>query len=130
MKVIIAGGRDFSPTTDQIDKALAFAKGVTVTEVVCGMATGVDTAGLKWAQKNKIKVAEYPADWNKHGKAAGPIRNEQMAKYGDVLVAFWDGKSKGTKNMIENMQKLHKPTYCFTYDSFSEVDESTPRQNR
>ena len=50
-------------------------------------------------------------DWNKHGKAAGPIRNRQMAEYADCLIAVWDGKSRGTKNMIDEMNKLMKPVF-------------------
>ena len=51
-----------------------------------------------WSQH---AVAYFPADWDKYGKAAGFIRNEQMAQNADALVVFWDGKSRGTKNMIE-----------------------------
>ncbi|WP_197026348.1 hypothetical protein [Polaribacter sp. Hel_I_88] len=43
----------------------------------------------------------FPAEWNKFGKAAGPVRNKEMAIYADALIAFWDGKSRGTKNMIQ-----------------------------
>ena len=53
----------------------------------------------------------FNADWNKHGRAAGPMRNKQMADYADVLIAVWDGQSKGTKNMIDQMNKLNKPVF-------------------
>lgn len=49
----------------------------------------------------QIPVIHFPANWDKHGKSAGHIRNAEMAKYADALVAFWDGKSKGTKGMID-----------------------------
>jgi hypothetical protein len=101
LRVIVAGGRDF---TDEklLNKTLdGLFSGNTDMEVVCGEATGADTLGKKWAQRNNIEVKSFPADWKKHGKAAGPIRNVEMAKYATHLVAFWDGKSRGTLNMIE-----------------------------
>jgi NADPH-dependent 7-cyano-7-deazaguanine reductase QueF-like protein len=65
----------------------------------------------QYAKENRIELKVFPADWNKHGRAAGPIRNAQMGDYADQLVAVWDGKSKGTKNMIDYMNKLMKPVY-------------------
>ena len=101
MKIIVAGGRDYT-NKDIVFKALDnMSKSINITEVVCGMAKGVDTLGREWAIKNDIPVAEFPADWNKHGKAAGPIRNKEMRDYAQGLVAFWDGQSRGTKNMID-----------------------------
>ena len=102
MKVIIAGGRDFCNKVMLVDALGHFLKEYgEITEVVCGMADGADTLGRLWAEFMQIPVKEFPADWSKHGKAAGPIRNKQMAEYADVLIAFWDGKSKGTKDMID-----------------------------
>jgi len=54
---------------------------------------------------------EFPADWDTHGRAAGPIRNKQMAEYGDALLLIWDGESRGSANMKSNMKKLGKPVY-------------------
>ena len=102
MKTIIAGGRDYrfdDPDWDILDA-------LDVTEVVCGGATGADECGRQWAIDRQIPVKMFPADWKSHGRAAGPIRNRQMAEYGERLVAFWDGKSPGTKNMIETARKL------------------------
>lgn len=85
--------------------------GFEVTEVVCGMARGADTFGMKWAYSNNIPVAKFPADWDAYGKKAGPIRNGEMADYAEALIAFiWDG-SRGTANMIKQMQNLGKPCY-------------------
>lgn len=106
MKVIIAGGRDFnnydllSQTMDELN--------IIVFEVVCGDARGADTLGATWASANGIAIKHYPADWDAHGRSAGIIRNRQMAEYADFLVAFWDGKSHGTKNMIDTMQQIGK----------------------
>ena len=65
----------------------------------------------KLDEEQKLHPELFPADWDKHGRAAGPIRNKQMADYADVLIAVWDGKSRGTKNMIDEMNKLMKPVY-------------------
>ena len=74
-------------------------------EVVSGKARGADTFGEIWANEHGIPVKEFPADWDKFGRSAGPIRNGQMAEYGDALIAFLAPGSKGTKNMIEQAQK-------------------------
>lgn len=58
---------------------------------------------------------EFPADWNAHGKAAGPIRNQQMAQEADVLIAFWDGKSRGTKDMIEKATRAGLDMHVYRY---------------
>ena len=99
MKVIIAGSRTISDR-ESVEAAIK-ASGFEITEVVCGMARGVDTEGFNWAKDNNIPVKEFHADWEKYGRAAGPIRNKQMAEYADALIAFWDGKSRGTKHMID-----------------------------
>ena len=111
MKTIIAGCRDFTDYNLLKSKVDYYRKDNAITEVVCGGATGADALGENYAVQNGIPVKGFPADWNKHGKAAGPIRNRQMAEYADCLIAVWDGKSRGTKNMIDEMNKLMKPVY-------------------
>jgi len=98
MKTIVAGPRDFTDR-ELVFNALTFA-GEYITEVVSGGAKGVDALGEAWARENLIPIRRFPADWDYHGRKAGPIRNRQMAEYADQLLAFWDGESKGTGNMI------------------------------
>jgi hypothetical protein len=101
MKVIIAGGRtfnDYNLLYQKCDKALSMQKEV---EIVSGTANGADKLGEKYANEKGFKIKQFPANWDSHGKSAGYIRNEEMAKYADALIAFWDGKSKGTKHMID-----------------------------
>lgn len=98
MKTIIAGSRSIT-SIKTVRKAID-ASNLTVTEVVSGGARGVDSLGEKWASHNHIPVKRFIADWNRHGRSAGPIRNRQMADYADALIAIWDGESRGTKNMI------------------------------
>jgi YspA, cpYpsA-related SLOG family len=109
MKVVIAGSRDI---TDRLGLVKAIEQsGYDITEVVSGTARGVDQMGEAWATANKVPVKQFPADWNKHYSAAGPIRNAEMAKYTDAAVLLWDGKSRGTLNMIKNMHILDKPYF-------------------
>ncbi len=99
MKTIIAGSRtiiDPAIVQDAIDAAPW-----DITEVVCGGAEGVDDIGATLALVHRIDVRIFNADWATHGKAAGPIRNRQMAAYADALIAVWDGSSRGTANMIQ-----------------------------
>lgn len=70
-----------------------------------GAAKGTDTLAIKYAKERGYKLTKMPANWDKHGKKAGIIRNKEMADYAEALIAFWDGKSRGTKNMIETAKK-------------------------
>ena len=111
MKVIIAGSRtirDENQVRARIHKRLSDLK-IVPTEIVSGKAVGPDMIGETYASLFKIPIKEMPADWNNYGKAAGPIRNKEMAEYADMAVVFWDGVSAGSKNMIEEMSKQNKP---------------------
>lgn len=111
MKVIIAGSRDFNDYR-VLTKAI-MKSGLKIEEVVCGMARGVDLLGKQWADQRGIYVKEFPADWNAHGRRAGPIRNAEMAKYADALIAIWDGESKGTANMISQARLKNLKVFVY-----------------
>lgn len=101
MKLIIAGGRDFLDYN-----RLEYVLGKLLVNsrpdaIVCGMAKGADALGRSWALNNGIDVIEMPADWDTYGKGAGYIRNKEMAKIATHCICFWDGKSRGTKHMID-----------------------------
>lgn len=106
--MIVAGSRnfaDYSLLEKTMDNLLS-----NITEevgVVCGTAKGADRLGEKYALSRGYKVKYYPPDWEKYGKSAGYIRNEEMAKNADALVAFWDGQSRGTKHMIDLAAKYN-----------------------
>lgn len=108
MKVVIAGTRDLMhpPVEEAVERS---GWGAQITEVVSGGSGNVDRAGEYWAYYRGYAVTRFPADWGKYGPAAGPIRNREMAAYADALIAVWDGESRGTKNMIEEMRVLGKP---------------------
>lgn len=99
-KLIIAGGRDFGGV-QSYRLLIEEADRMMPDEIISGCAKGADALGMAYAGLRGLKLHKRPADWAKHGKAAGPIRNAEMAEAGDALLAFWDGESKGTKNMIE-----------------------------
>lgn len=109
MKVIIAGSRDVKDYALVVRTIESSGWKDQITEVVSGCATGIDTLGEQWARANNIPVKEMPANWNLHGKSAGPQRNRAMAEYADAAVVIWDGQSRGTRNMIENMIRRKKP---------------------
>lgn len=102
MKLIIAGGRDFNDYKLLKRKLDYFLSVVDEDiEIVSGTAKGADKLGELYAKEKMFPVKRFPADWDKHGKRAGYIRNKEMAEYATHCVCFWDGKSAGTKMMIE-----------------------------
>jgi len=98
MRVIIAGSREGAVYKNVVDAVRESCW--DITEVVSGGARGVDKLGEEFAKKNSIPLKTFHANWTKYGKRAGPIRNKKMAEYADALIAIWDGKSRGTKDMI------------------------------
>lgn len=115
MKLIIAGSRTFNFDYDFIHEALYavnnYKSKFKELEIVVGGAKGIDKSAKDYAINWKIPHITFPADWNSHGKAAGPIRNKQMAEYADALLLIWDGESKGSASMKREMEKLNKPIY-------------------
>lgn len=100
MKVIIAGSRNFNDY-DKLSKVCTRTLlNKNEIEIVSGTANGADKLGEKFAIDNGYSLKKFPANWGKFGIKAGNKRNAKMAEYADGLIAFWDGKSKGTKNMI------------------------------
>lgn len=126
--MIVAGGRDFDDW-GIMNEALYRFPDILITEFVIGMCkTGADAMAVEYARKRGRKVHPFPctqADWLEHGKKAGPMRNETMAafvaekgnKYGlkGVLIAFWDGKSTGTRSMINLALKHGLEVHVYKY---------------
>lgn len=106
MKIIIAGCRDFNNYELLKSKLDFYFQNIEIKEIVSGACSGADKLGERYAHEHNIPVKQFPANWNVYGKQAGPLRNEQMSQYADALVAFWDGKSRGTSDMI-NRAKAH-----------------------
>lgn len=111
MKLIIAGSRTIDVDPDFLRGAIKFFN-LEPTEIVSGCAKGVDKCGELYAvYVGNVPIKKFPADWTKYGRAAGPKRNEQMAKEADALLLIWDGGSNGSRNMKQNMKHLGKPVY-------------------
>lgn len=112
-RLIIAGGRDFDNYKFLEFEVKKFVVEEIKTrknlEIVSGTASGADRLGERFAEKFAIALKRFPANWDRDGKAAGHIRNEEMAKYArnQFCIVFWDGSSRGTKNMIENCKKYN-----------------------
>lgn len=118
LRVIIAGNRDFDDflklidsCTDILSKITEHHNDLNKIRVVSGAARGADQLGEQYAKVREYELSRFPADWDGLGKRAGYVRNAEMAKYAmedgnyGVLIAFWDGKSKGTKHMIDLAEK-------------------------
>ncbi len=115
MKVIIAGSRDYEIKDTSRIQEIVDDSGFHVTELVCGGASGVDTWAFTWAKVRDIPIKEFMADWKTLGKAAGPIRNGQMADYADALIAIkTKPDSRGTDDMIRRAQKRGIPVKIYT----------------
>lgn len=117
-KLIIAGGREFKDMTlmcerlEAMEKLGLFPDGV---ELICGMAKGADQLGHDVFQQAGLPISKFIPDWDGLGKRAGFVRNAEMGDAADLALIFWDGQSRGTKHMIEYMEKLGKPVYLVRY---------------
>ena len=106
--LLIAGGRDF----DDYEYLKQSLNDIVYDNIIIisGAAKGADSLGEKWAAENGHSVLRFNADWDKHGRSAGPIRNAEMVKFieqqtAKMAVFFWNGKSSGTKHCIECCKK-------------------------
>lgn len=107
MKIAIIGSRGL--TVNNLEKYLP----QEVTEIVSGGARGVDTSARAYADKNGIKLKEFLPEYEKYGRRAPLVRNDLIIDYADVVFAFWDGKSRGTKYVIDNCKRKGKKVKVF-----------------
>jgi len=115
-KVIIFGGRDFDDYQIlELNCNHLLKNKFPDIEIVSGAARGVDKLGERYAENYLLDVNLFPADWEQFGKSAGYIRNKVMGDYADAGIGFWDGKSRGTKHMIETLKELNKPVRVVRY---------------
>ena len=118
MKLIVAGGRDFVNTQAMITVLMDLVERGKIDpnpELVCGMARGADILAFRLWKSANMQIHVFPAEWDTYGKSAGFRRNKEMGEFADAAVCFWDGNSKGTKHMIDIMQRLNKPVYIVRY---------------
>lgn len=123
LKVIIAGGRNFNyhKLLCVVCDAILYEHRDKGIEIVSGGAKGADLRGAVYAHDRGYAIKEFQVtkrEWNELGKSAGPIRNEKMAKYADMLIAFWDGESPGTKKMIKQAKQQELSVYVCEYKKY------------
>jgi hypothetical protein len=120
MKVIVAGSRVIK------DKELVYnfinQSPFKITELVSGGAAGVDKIGEQWAQDHNIPIKSFIPHYHDLNPIVAPLlRNTDMAKYADALVAVWKDRSNGTKHMIDQMIKHNKPYVVMELDPQEEI---------
>ncbi len=123
-RLIVCGGVDFDDYEFfkiQLNRLIEKYDNI---RLVSGHARGADTLAERYAAENGIQIQVFPAEWNKYGKAAGPIRNKAMLEYAQeeipVVAAFWDGKSRGTGNMLKQAKAAGAECHIITYQRKSE----------
>lgn len=130
LRIIIAGGRDFKDYNLLSSTIMQYLEDVDDTGIVSnpkqvkfisGTARGADSLGEQFAYTWGYDVVRFPADWDTHGKSAGYRRNAEMAIYASenandgVLIAFWDGRSRGTKHMIDLAKRYGLDMHVVNY---------------
>lgn len=132
-KLVVAGSRDFTnyKGAEQILCSVLRNRKPEQVCIISGGARGADRVGEYFANNHGCKLMIVSADWNKHGKRAGHIRNEKMAELADATIVFWDGSSAGTENMISNTLNFNKKLLVVYYNPqtleiMKCVDESNP----
>jgi len=113
MKLAIIGSRGFnnySLLCDAMESYFRSSYGYNINEIVSGGAAGADKLGAKWAKEHEIKLTELIPDWKTYGKSAGFIRNVDIVNNSDMVLALWDGLSKGTAHSLRIARDQKKPT--------------------
>lgn len=117
MKVLVCGGRDYSDDKGLRTVLDAMHKTLSFSVLIHGAARGADQLAANWASSRGIPLQSFPADWQKHGRAAGPIRNEQMLRDArpDMVIAFPGGR--GTAHMVRIAREAGVKVVTVTGDS-------------
>lgn len=104
-RVLVCGGREYSDRPRLFEVLHIVHRKFGISCIIQGGARGADRLAKVWADINHIEQIEFPADWKKHGRAAGPLRNGKMLETGkpDVVIAFPGGR--GTQDMLMQSRK-------------------------
>ena len=121
LKCAIVGGRDFDDY-DFMKKVLdeRFDNLSFVESIVSGGAKGVDTLAERYAKEIGRPMVVFKPDYKRYGRGAALVRNTQIIEYADVVYAFWDGRSNGTRDAINKAQKMGKILYVIKYNQDDE----------
>lgn len=124
MKVAIVGSRDWVDLSRVVTQVGTIAWEDPASVIVSGGAPGVDKTAEETAEELGLETLIFPADWDKYGKGAGFVRNKLIVEAADVVIAFWNGESKGTKNTIDEALRQKKDMLIF----FPSLDDETDDQ--
>ena len=132
LRVIIAGSRDFDDFPKLMNSSIEILTGISKNRddldrirIISGTARGADKLGEQYAKIAGYELSTFPADWDGLGKRAGYVRNAEMAKFAieddnyGVLIAFWDGQSRGTKHMIDLAKRYGLEVHVLNYKEMS-----------
>ena len=111
--VAVVGGRDFTDY-ERMAKILNTVK-YKVSSFVSGGAKGADQLAERYATINRLDIKIFKPDWDTYGKKAGFLRNQHIVKEADVVIAFWNGISKGTRHTIELAKENNKQLKVYNY---------------
>jgi len=111
MNLAIVGSRNFK----NMELMSEHIHALQPTNIISGGAKGADTLAKQYAQEHGINIIEHKPDWKQFGRGAGIIRNKTIVESAEHVLAFWDGKSLGTKNSIHYAKKLNKPLTVITF---------------
>ncbi len=103
MKIAVIGSRNLFPSEEKIKEYVSGAD-----EIVSGGARGADSCAADYAKKHELKLSVFLPKFEIYGRAAPIVRNKEIVDYADKVVAFWDGKSKGTLSVIKYAKKKNK----------------------
>ena len=107
----IIGSRSFINKNDGYKKIMPYYNKFKFSTIISGGARGADYIAKAFAKQYGFKYIEYPADWSKYGKRAGYLRNVDIVKNSDFIIALWDGKSRGTQHSINIARSMGKDVY-------------------
>jgi len=111
-RVVVAGCRDYTNYLEAklfIDNCISNIRKDNTIIILSGGCSGADKIGERYATENGYQVERFLPEWDKYGRSAGPKRNKSMAEASDYVICFWDGKSRGTKSMIEYAKMYNRP---------------------
>ena len=115
LQVAVAGSRGFNGYGLAKRTLLNVLYHYRTFDIISGHVVGAGRLGERFAEEYSVDYKVFMPEWDKYGKSAGIIRNEEMANLADILIAFWDGESAGTRHMIKCTGKLDKPIYVYNY---------------
>lgn len=116
MKTGVIGSRSFN----DYNLLCNILSNYSIDEIISGGAKGADSLAIKYAKDNNIKFIEYYPDWSK-GNHAGFLRNQQIVDASDIIIAFWDGKSNGTRDSIKKAKQQNKLVIVINYNLIQNI---------